>query len=152
LAAVLGRLPSGLFILTARRDDRETGMLASWIMQAGFDPPMLTVALGMDRVLGRWLAGGTKFAVNVLADDQRPMLGHFGRGFEEHQPAFDGIEVRRPTHGIPVLAGTVGSLICEPQSHIDSGDHRIFLARIVSGHLDSDRPPLVHVRKNGLKY
>jgi flavin reductase (DIM6/NTAB) family NADH-FMN oxidoreductase RutF len=152
LAAVLGRLPSGLFILTARRDNRETGMLASWIMQAGFDPPMLTVALGMDRVLGRWLAEGTKFAVNVLADHQRSVLGHFGRGFEEDEPAFDGIEVRRPAHGIPVLTGTVGNLICEPQSHIDSGDHRIFLARIVSGHLESDRPPLVHVRKNGLKY
>ncbi len=152
LAAVLGRLPSGLFILTARRDDRETGMLASWIMQAGFNPPMITVALGIDRVLARWLAEGTRFAVNVLAADQRRMLGHFGRGFEEHELAFEGIDVRRPAHGIPLLAGAVGSLICEPQSHLDSGDHRIFLARIISGHLDSERPPLVHVRKNGLRY
>ena len=59
IASVLGRLPSGLFILTARRGADETGMLASWIMQAGFDPPMITVAaLHKDRLLARWLTDG----------------------------------------------------------------------------------------------
>ena len=38
IAPVLGRIPSGIFILTIRHADQETGMLASWVMQAGFEP------------------------------------------------------------------------------------------------------------------
>ena len=31
--AALGRIPSGLFVLTLRHGGRETGMLASWVQQ-----------------------------------------------------------------------------------------------------------------------
>lgn len=152
VASALGRLPSGLYVLTARRDDRETGMLASWIMQAGFVPPMVTVALAMDRPLAGWLAAGTTFAINILSAEQRPLLAHFGRGFTEEEPAFDGLELRRSAEGIPLLSGTVGNLLCQPRSHVDSGDHHVFLASVVGGHVDSELPPLVHIRKNGLRY
>jgi flavin reductase (DIM6/NTAB) family NADH-FMN oxidoreductase RutF len=152
LASVLGRLPSGLFVVTARRGDDETGILASWIMQAGFEPPMITIALHKDRHLARWLSSGTPFVVNVLAEDQRSLVGHFGRGFEEGESAFEGLEVARSASGAAVLAGTAGHLECEPAGHIDSDDHRVFLARVTAGHASSDARPLVHVRKNGLKY
>jgi flavin reductase (DIM6/NTAB) family NADH-FMN oxidoreductase RutF len=152
IATVLGRLPSGLFILTARRGAEETGMLASWIMQAGFDPPMITVALHKDRLLARWLAAGAAFAVNLLADDQKPLVAHFGRGFEEGEPAFDGLDVGRSPSGAPVFTGTMGYLECEPTGHIDSADHRVFLARVTSGHLSNGERPMVHIRRNGLKY
>ncbi len=33
LAAALGRIPSGLFVLTAGSGATETGMLASWVQQ-----------------------------------------------------------------------------------------------------------------------
>ena len=46
IGAVLGRVPSGVFILTASDGQgKETGMLASWVQQAGFDPPCDTVAV-----------------------------------------------------------------------------------------------------------
>jgi flavin reductase (DIM6/NTAB) family NADH-FMN oxidoreductase RutF len=148
----LGRLPSGLFIVTARHDAEETGMLASWIMQAGFEPPMITVALHKDRLLARWLSTGTPFTVNLLADDQKRLVAHFGRGFEEGESAFDGLEFIRSPSGAAVLEGTIGYLDCEPAGHIDSADHRIFLARVVSGRLSDGERPMVHIRKNGLKY
>lgn len=152
LASVLGRLPSGLFVVTARREDDETGMLASWIMQAGFEPPMITIALHKDRLLARWLAMGSPFVVNVLAEDQRSLVGHFGRGFDEGEPAFDGLEIARSASGAAVLPGAVGYLECEPTGHVDSEDHRVFLARVTAGHSSSAARPLVHIRKNGLKY
>jgi len=42
LAAALGKVPSGLFVLTAKQGDAETAMLASWVQQCSFDPPQLT--------------------------------------------------------------------------------------------------------------
>ncbi len=81
LEAVLGRVPSGLFILTVRHEQQETGMLASWVMQAGFEPPMVTVAVRADRDVGRWLTANEPFILNVLRADQKKLLSHFGRGF-----------------------------------------------------------------------
>jgi flavin reductase (DIM6/NTAB) family NADH-FMN oxidoreductase RutF len=113
---------------------------------------MITVALHEDRVLARWLAEGTPFTVNLLSQEQRPLLAHFGRGFEEGEPAFEGLEIERTSNGAPALAGTVGYLECEPSGHLDSGDHRVFLARVTAGHFNEGRRPLVHVRRNGMKY
>src|SRR3954470_14756244 len=57
VGAVLGRTPSGLFVISAAdADGRETAMLASWVQQASFSPPMVTVALNRKRYLNDWLA------------------------------------------------------------------------------------------------
>src|SRR6516165_8796718 len=92
LAAALGRIPSGLFIVTAGRDGCETGMLASWVQQCSFAPPMLSLAVKQGRYLAGWLTEGTAFTVNILERDQSDMIAHFGRGFFLGEPAFEGVE------------------------------------------------------------
>ncbi len=57
LGAVLGRTPSGIFILIAGDgQDNTTGMLASWVQQASFEPPQVTVAVNKKRYINEWLA------------------------------------------------------------------------------------------------
>jgi flavin reductase (DIM6/NTAB) family NADH-FMN oxidoreductase RutF len=153
LFAVLGKVPSGIYILTARHGDHETGMLASWVMQAGFQPPMVTVAVKQDRYLADWLAEGTLFGLNVVDVAGKQLLGHFGRGFEAGEPAFEGLEVVSGEEGVPLLTeGVLGQLICRPSGHIDSGDHRIFTAEVIAANSRSDQSPMVHVRKSGAGY
>jgi flavin reductase (DIM6/NTAB) family NADH-FMN oxidoreductase RutF len=151
LAAVLGRLPSGLFVLSARRGDDDDGMLTSWVMQAGFEPPMISIALRKDRRLAGWLADGTPFVLNLLAEEQLSLVRHFGRQRAAGK-VFAGLPLHRTAAGLPALDGTVGYLECEPAGKIDSGDHCVFLARVQAGHLSGGTRPLVHIRKNGLKY
>src|SRR5262249_31596341 len=86
LAATLGRVPSGLFILTARRDQAETGLLASWVQQCSFDPPRVSVALRRDRVVAGWLVDGALFALNVLGGGQSNLVSHVARGFDAGEP------------------------------------------------------------------
>ena len=89
LLAALGRIPSGLFVLTARRGEAETGMLASWVQQCSFEPPRVSVALARGRELAAWLTEGAVFTLNILDDTQTDMIVHFGRGFALDQPAFE---------------------------------------------------------------
>jgi flavin reductase (DIM6/NTAB) family NADH-FMN oxidoreductase RutF len=152
LHAVLGRVPSGIFILTAGTGDRATGMLASWVMQAGFEPPMVTVAIRHGRYIADWLSAGEPFVLNLVGEGQKHLLKHFGRGFEPGEPAFAGLEVRPAESGVPKLLDAVGHLECEPAGSVDSGDHRIVLARIAAGELTGDLPPMVHIRKSGAHY
>ncbi len=152
VAPILGKIPSGLFILTAKHGDQETGMLASWVMQAGMEPPMLTVAVGLKRYVNDWLAADAPFVINVLAADQRKLLGHFGRGFAAGEPAFTGLPTEQSESGLTVLAEALGHLECHVRGSVSSADHRIVLAEITSGRLHREAEPVVHVRNNGLKY
>ena len=153
IAPVLGRVASGIYILTIRHQEQETGMLASWVLQAGFEPPMITVAVKQGRYVADWLDQKTPFAINIVGEEQKSLLGHFGRGFEPDQNAFEDLEIQRIGDNLPILSQSVGYLLCTPQSHIDSGDHRIFLAKVEEGKLlDDDPKPMVHVRKTGVHY
>ena len=45
IGAALGKIPSGVFIATSTQDGEEIGMLASFVEQAGFNPPTITLSL-----------------------------------------------------------------------------------------------------------
>ena len=153
LYSILGKVPSGIYILTARHDDEETGMLVSWVMQADFDPPMLTVAVQRKRFLADWLSEGTVFALNVGGVHGKSLLAHFGRGFEPGQAAFEGLSLKRGPEETPLLSeGVIGYLICRPTEHLDTGEHRVFAAQVVDGALCGNGEPMVHVRKSGAAY
>lgn len=153
LGLALGRVPSGLFILTARRGDQATGMLASWVQQAGFDPPMVTLAVHRDRYIGGWIAETGRFTLNQIRAGHKPLLKHFARGFPPEANAFDGLAVHREAPGGPVLADALAYLEGEVASEMAGSDHRIFLARVIGGALlDATAEPMLHVRHYGFHY
>jgi flavin reductase (DIM6/NTAB) family NADH-FMN oxidoreductase RutF len=152
LASALGRIPSGLFIVTARHGDAETGMLASWVQQCSFQPPQLTVAVRKGRYVLDWLTDGGEFVVNILDDTQTDMVSHFGRGFAPGEPAFEGLDIDRPAGAPPVLRAALGYLRCRVAGRLDAGDHEVVLAEVVGGQVLGDGQPMVHVRKSGSHY
>ena len=83
---VLGRVPSGVFILTIGTGARSTGMLTSWVMQAAFEPPMVSVAVKLGRYVCDWLTAGEPFVLNLVGESQKQFLKHFGKGFEPGSP------------------------------------------------------------------
>jgi flavin reductase (DIM6/NTAB) family NADH-FMN oxidoreductase RutF len=152
LAAALGRIPSGLFIVTARHGAAETGMLASWVQQCSFEPPMLTLAVRRTRDVLAWLAPGAAFTVNIIDADDTEMLVHFGRGFPLDAPAFEGLAVDRPGGAPPVLQDALAYLECRVEARHAVGDHELVVGRVVAGGVLNDGRPMVHVRKSGLHY
>lgn len=148
----LGNVASGIYILTVGSGERATGMLASWVMQAGFEPPMISVAVKKGRYVCNWLSEGQPFVLNLVGEGQNNFLKHFGKGFEVDAPAFEGVATKACCTGVPVLSEALGHLECEPAGHVDSGDHRVFLARVVRGALQGEGKPMVHVRKSGSRY
>jgi flavin reductase (DIM6/NTAB) family NADH-FMN oxidoreductase RutF len=153
LSQALGRIPSGLYILTVRHGGQGTGMLASWVQQAGFEPPMVTVAVRHDRYVADWIAASGRFVLNQLPTGSKSLIRHFGRGFSETAPAFEGVPIREEGQGGPILSSALAFLESEVTGEIRSGDHRIFLAEVVAGGLlHPDGEPFLHVRANGFHY
>src|SRR5262245_7576941 len=151
LASALGRIPSGLFVVTVRHGKAETGMLASWVQQCSFEPPQISLAIKHGRDIGAWLSPGATFTVNILDDSQTDMIVHFGRGFALDQPAFEDLEIERPAGIAPVLSEALAYLVCQVVTTHPVGDHDLLIARVVRGKLLGEGVPMAHIRKRGFQ-
>lgn len=156
IGRVLGQTPSGIFVITAANSaGRETGMLASWVQQASFEPPMITVCLRKDRFLNAWFEEVPQLAVNIIGESQRPLLKHFAAGFSPEGDAFIGVEIKRGITGLPVLGDALGYLEGNITGRISIGDHMLYTVAVVgagTGTALNTQRPMVHIRKNGFTY
>jgi flavin reductase (DIM6/NTAB) family NADH-FMN oxidoreductase RutF len=152
LAAALGRVASGIYVVTVKRDQTETGMLASWVQQCSFHPPQITLAINPQRPIATLLEQEVAFTLNILDSDQTDMIVHFGRGFPLQDDAFKGLEVDRSGAGGPVLAEALAVLECRIVERMSAGDHDLVIAQIEAGRLLGEGQPMVHIRKNGFHY
>lgn len=148
----LGRIVSGLFVLTTGRGPEATGILTSFVQQAGFDPPALTVALKKGRPIIDLLRSTRAFCISVLHDGSIGLLAHFARGFELGDPAFEGVAVCEGKNGVPYLTDAHAHVACTLIGEADWTDHVVFCGRVVDGDRIDDDQPLTHVRKSGLSY
>jgi flavin reductase (DIM6/NTAB) family NADH-FMN oxidoreductase RutF len=152
LAAALGRIPSGVSVLTARRGAQETGMLTSWVQQCAFEPPHVSVALKQGRPMVAWMTNGAHFVLNLLGESHKNLVAHFGRGFPLETPAFEGLELGTSINNQPIILQALAYLECEVATRVAVGDHDLLLARIVAGAMQGSSDPMVHLRKNGFRY
>lgn len=154
LARALGRVPSGLFIVTVREGDRTNAFLASWVQQASFDPPTVTVAIKRDRPAAELLQAGGRFAVNVIPkDDVGGLMKHFGKGFGPDEDPYDGIPTEAGSTGVELLPSALGAIECEVRGSVEAGDHIVFVGEVVDGRSYSDDgESAVHLRKSGFHY
>jgi flavin reductase (DIM6/NTAB) family NADH-FMN oxidoreductase RutF len=152
LGAALGRIPSGVYILTAAKDGLETGMLASWVQQCSFAPPMITFVVQRGRPIVEFLAKDAVFTLNILEAAQTDMIAHFGKGFTLKDNAFQDLELQRSLPHGPVLSESLGYLFGKVIDRLPVGDHDLYLAELTAGSLLDEGQQMVHIRKNGFHY
>src|SRR5438128_1043891 len=99
----LGRIASGVGIITTLDQSQPGAMLASWFQQASFDPPMITVAIKKGRAVSEGVKSSKKFVLNILHTGQKNMLAHFGKGFEPGENPFQGVDTEKKKTGVPIL-------------------------------------------------
>ncbi len=152
LFSALGRIPSGIFIVTVGHGENATGMLASWVQQCSFDPPLLSMAVARDRPVNTLLVDDAPFVVHILAEDQTDLIAHFGRGFAPGERAFTGLEITESSGSVPILKESLAYLDCRVAGRFAPGDHDIIIGRIEAGGVQNDGKPMIHVRKQGSHY
>jgi len=154
MATALGRIPSGLFILTAQHEDRRLGMLCSWVQQVCFEPAMVSVAVAKGRAIMPLISESRQFGLCQLGEEDKMLMRKFAAGSEPNDDPFLGqnlVQTVRPN--LPILSGAMSYLECELACHLDvEGDHDLFVGRITAGELLHNEQPKVHVRKTGLRY
>lgn len=153
LDKAVARLSSGLYILTAQRDDLTGAMVASWVSQASFKPLGITIAVAKDRAVESLLHVGDRFVLNVLEEgNYQTLIKHFLKRFAPGSDRFAGVKIYS-VNGSPVLADALAYLECQVASRMECSDHWIVYSTIQAGRVSkTEALSAVHHRKIGNHY
>ena len=150
----VGRIVGSLCILTAKQDDISSAMLASWVSQASFNPPGLTIAVAKDRAVETLMHSGNKFVLNVLKEGNHlGLMKHFLKPFGPAQDRFADVATQEAENGSPILNDALAYLECSVKNRMESSDHWLVYATVENGKvLNQDGVTAVHHRKTGTHY
>lgn len=154
IGKALGRLSSGLFIVAAKHQDAQEGMLGSWVMQAGFEPPMVTVVFGKNRPILEKVEASGFFTLSVLGKDDGSLMKPFFQAPAEGQDQFSSLSTGTSSAcgDTPYLADGLAWMGLKFVSKMESGDHVVVLGEVLEGDLLKEGEPKTHVRESGFKY
>jgi flavorubredoxin/flavin reductase (DIM6/NTAB) family NADH-FMN oxidoreductase RutF len=150
----VGRIVGSLCVVTTKRGELSGAMLASWVSQATFAPPGLTVAVAKDRAIELLMYPGDRFVLNILAQGNHlSLMKHFLKPFEPGEDRFAGIATQEAENGSQILNDALAYLECTVRQRMECGDHWLVYAVVDKGKLlQSDSLTAVHQRKSGSHY
>lgn len=148
----VGRIVGSLCVVTATQGEVKTGMLASWVAQASFSPPGLTIAVAKDRAMENMTYTGSNFVVNILAEG-REIRKQFMKVYAPGQDRFAGLDISEANNGGVILNGALAYLECTVKNRMEVGDHWLVYATVDDGKvLNQDGVTAVHHRKSASYY
>jgi len=149
LEKALGRISSGLYIITAQKGDVTSAMLASWVSQASFIPLGLTIAVAKDRAIESLMQVGDRFVLNVLEEGNHlHLMKHFLKRFSPGADRFAGIKTQTAENGSPILTDALAYLECTVTTRMETSDHWIVYSTVDAGRVSKPEAlTAVHHRK-----
>lgn len=150
----VGRVVDSLCVVTAKQGEVSSAMLASWVSQATFNPPGLTVAVAKDRAIESLMYTGGQFVLNILAEGNHlGLMKHFLKPFGPGQDRFVGVDTQEASNGSPILKDALAFLECRVESRMETGDHWLVYAVVENGNvLQPNTLTAVDHRKSGSHY
>lgn len=152
IAEACDKLPTGLYLLSARHDDARAGTLAMGVHLCALDPLLLCVPVRRGHRIEPLIRDSRSFAVSSVPVGDRALR----RRFEEHPSAeeyhdpFDAVPVMRLETGAPVLRMSALAFDCEVVRHVDmDADHELYIGRVVAARIHGDAPVPVRASEIG---
>ncbi|BEV35324.1 diflavin flavoprotein [Synechococcus sp. M16CYN] len=150
----LGRVLGSLCVLTTKKDGLSGAMVASWVSQASFTPPGITVAVAKDRAVESMLHREDCFALNVLAEGREiGLIKQFLQPFKPGADRFAGLKLKISPSGQPLLPDALAWLEVCVKQRMECGDHWLIYAEALHGGLfDAKGSTAIHQRRSGANY
>jgi 3-hydroxy-9,10-secoandrosta-1,3,5(10)-triene-9,17-dione monooxygenase reductase component len=149
----LGRIPSGVFVITSAHGARRNAMLASWVQQCDFNPPAVSIAVAKDRAIVELFKTSKLAAISVLPADDTALMKRYARGVRGDEDPFEGVETATTPGGAIVMSRALAWLECRLlQTCSFGGDHELFIAQVTNAALLHPGDPFMHVRGSGFHY
>lgn len=131
----LFQITHGLYIVTARSEDRINGQCLDALMQVTNMPPRMAIGIGVKSLTREMIAESGRFVVSVLdrEDNRCPdLIRRFGFQSGRTVDKFDGFPHELTEGGIPYLPNAVAVFECTviPGMTVDLGTHSLLVASV----------------------
>ncbi|CCG40919.1 flavin reductase family protein [Magnetospirillum molischianum] len=125
----LGSFASGVTVITAidPETDSPVGVTVSAFSSLSLDPPLVLFCLGRTGSCVSAIEAAGRFAVNILADDQRDISARFAGPVDAR---WRDLAWESLSDGSPALPGALTVLECVLTRTIEGGDHLIFIGEV----------------------
>jgi len=145
---ILGKMTYGIYILTTAYKEEVNGMVASWVSQISYDPPLVMVAIHPNRYSHHLITQSGYFALHLLDRNQNHLIEHF-KGPDPVKKFASTPWIRGKT-GSPVLKSCLGYMECEVKARYSPGNHTLFIGEITNTQVFSEGEPLSTVDYAGV--
>jgi len=149
---ILGKIVSGLYVVTTKKDEQVRGYGASFLMQVNFEPPMIAIGVKKESAIFELINSAGVFAVNFIAKENLKLFGHFSKPRADDFNYLENLNYEYKELGVPILKDSMGYLECKINSVTDAGKHSIIIAEVINGDIFKEAEPYIHIRKNGFSY
>lgn len=133
-AQAIGRVTGSLCVVTLKSGDRHYGFLTSWVSQAGFTPPAITISVAKDHLEADIAEIGRNFVLNILKEGKN-LRRHFLKPPTPDENPFENVATDIASNGSFILTDALAYLECTVQNRMDCGDHWLLYAQVESGKL-----------------
>jgi flavorubredoxin/flavin reductase (DIM6/NTAB) family NADH-FMN oxidoreductase RutF len=150
----VGRIVGSVCVVAAKQGEVSTGMLGSWVSQATFNPPGITVAIAKERAVESLMYPGGKFVLNIIPEGVHlDYMKHFRKNFAPGENRFANFPTVDADNGCPVLTDAAAYLECSVNQRLECGDHWVVYATVDNGKLlKPDAVTAINHRKTGTHY
>lgn len=129
-------LTYGLYVLTATAGEEVAAGTVNWLSQASFTPPLVMVGVKADSRLHALIERSHRFAVNILAADQKDVASAFFRPSQVEGHRINGYPFEPgPETNAPLLLDLPAWFEARVTDAVKRGDHTVFVAEVVNAGL-----------------
>ncbi|THB81007.1 MAG: flavin reductase [Desulfobacteraceae bacterium] len=145
---VFGKLTYGIYVLTAGRGDAINGMIASWVSQVSYDPPLILAAVHPNRYSHGLIESGQAFGLHVLDQGQKSLL----KQFKGPVPAdkFSGLSHDTGKTGVPILKACLAWFELSLKTSVTPGNHTLYIGEVIRCGSNAEGTPLTTLDYEGM--
>lgn len=144
----MGAAATGVTIVTTLGVAGRFGLTVSAIASVSAEPPLLLVCVNRRNPSVTAITQNSKFAVNILSEQQEDVARTFsGRPITGQPYDFSRHDWQQGQHGMPLITGAAAHFECDIETIHDAGTHRIFIGRVVAAARGSS-PPLIYSNRS----
>lgn len=149
------KLTYGLYIVTSKNNDQESGCVINTMTQVTSEPSQVSIVVNKNNYTTELIKQSGLCNVSVLLESiSMDMIRQFGfqSGRDVHK--FDGVDFAIDKNGIKYLTKDVAAMFaCEVKKEVDVGTHIMFICEVTDMKVLNDGEVLTytayHQKKNG---
>lgn len=148
---ILHKIPYGLYIVAAHSDGGVSAIIANWVTQVSFNPPMIGIAIESDSDIKHKIGQAKYFSLNFLPAGSSYLAKPFLKKSKHVGNTINRMGFVTSKHGTPFFNDAVDCIECSVVDSLPTGDHIFFVGEILDG-MSRGEQEILSLKETGWKY